>query len=112
MIVKTTNGNNNIYKVIFCKERCMVKKRFVGFNTHCYIYILQSGPLNYGPGHILAHGFARYNPLDKYSKIVGKKIALTRALKEITDLNIPTRGAKQARTDFWEAFQEVFGKRN
>ena len=112
MIVKTTNGNNNIYKVIFYKERCMVKKRSVGFDTHCYISIIRSGPVDYGKGRILAHGFARYNPLDKYSKIVGKKIALTRALKEITDLNIPTRGAKQARTDFWGAFHEVFRRRN
>jgi len=46
-------------------------------------------------------GFAHHNPIDKYNKITGKKLALARAL----DRKVFTRSE---RCLFWEAFYKEF----
>lgn len=66
----------------------------------------------------LATAVARQNPLDNYNKIVGKKIALARAIANITFLkpipqicSINTR-RRSSRQHIWNVFHQTFGRWN
>jgi hypothetical protein len=118
MIVRLDEGKE-VFQVKFFKERnIVISGKFSGlkfrelFDTHCVILWLEAEETKFEPKNIMAHKVARQNPLDRYNKIVGKKIAMTRALKAIPALNLPTKRAKQNRTAFWNAFQEEFGRWN
>ena len=83
------------YKIRFHRNKTPGK---VEFDTHCQIFLQDvenSSPL-------VAIGVAHLNPKDRYNKIIGKKIALTRALR----WNFP----KPLRKMIWAAFYKEFGR--
>lgn len=80
------------YKVWF-KRRSGIQLRRDGFDTMCNICR--------SDGHFLAADIAWLHPKDKYDKITGKKVALTKAL-----VRYPGMFNKQQRTEIWWGFWE------
>lgn len=71
-------------------------------------------------GREIACATARQNPLDDYNKIVGKKIALTKAIAQVEFLkhlpeyyNLTTNHCRKImRSHIWDAFHQTFGRWN
>lgn len=70
------------------------------------------------PMTLITKAEARQNPIDNYNKIVGKKIALARAIAnieflkpipQICSINIQRRSSRQ---HIWNVFHQTFGRWN
>lgn len=88
-----------VYRVDFVKYQQMQGKRCGCIDTQCIIFESTTNSIAFIQKTSV---FAVQNPKDKYDKITGKKIALTRALKR-AGFN------KSNRIMFWDAFLKTFG---
>ena len=95
MIVRTETSQQ-VYKVQFIKQHTERKKKPC-VDTTCLISFDMDGGWEG-----LSRGTARQSHKDVYNHVVGKKIAMTRALEGCGFL-------KCVRTMFWEEFAKEFG---
>lgn len=79
-------------------------------------------------GQEIAYAVARQSPLDNYSKIIGKKVALARAIANIEfsrlvpqvpatpeapeALEAPEASSREMRRHIWDVFRQTFGRWN
>lgn len=66
-------------------------------------------------GREIACGIARQNPLDNYNKIVGRKVALAKAIAKVGFLKpflIYTQRRREMRRQVWKVFHQTFGRWN
>jgi hypothetical protein len=62
--------------------------------------------------HLISIGTAYQNPADRYNKVTGKKIALTRAMNSSGfKVRFPVNEIRDTRFHFWGAFWSEFGTR-
>lgn len=117
MIINLINEDSakSQLKILFWKTPPEQRRRKHGrelINTTCQIF-LNDGTSG---GTLLAMGVAKQNSLDRYNKIVGKKIALTRAINAIPGLRsvgCPTEEGKirrKSRQQIWAEFHKTFGR--
>jgi hypothetical protein len=105
--VTDIEGLNFNLTVLFHEIKRIRKNKPV-IDTICKIYLC--GEL--GTTKLLAGSVAWQSPKDNYNKIIGEKIALTRALKQIDCLkSVPeiktiNLHRKLMRTKIWQAFHE------
>ena len=91
-------------------------KRKELIDTTCIISRI--GGVAQGVAMEIARGVSRQNPLDSYNKIVGKKVALTKAIAKIEFLKrIPhcfttSHARKVTRRQIWEVFHQTFSRWN
>jgi hypothetical protein len=117
MKVEIFDDENNkvILDIIFRKTNTGERRRFGKkelIDTACMIF---------RDGREIACAIARQNPLDDYNKIVGKKIALTKAIVQIKLLKLSsysyqTLTGKHRRkvncSRIWKVFHKTFGRWN
>ena len=72
-----------------------------GRSTHCKIFLAPDDEQGDDGRDLIATGMASCHPKDQYDKNVGRKIALSRALKMLTDDRV-------LRKTYWDAY---FAKR-
>ena len=106
MIVELSE-HKEVYKVRFHRTNNLQINRGC-FDTYCLIYLLEDikGKIEDRPR--VAMGVAYQSPKDKYNKMVGRKIALSRALDQILPNDDPAN--KKFRKVFWDTFRKEFGK--
>ena len=104
-----------VLDIVFRKTNRFERRRKNGkelIDTTCMIFRV---------GREIACATARHNPLDDYNKIVGKKIALDKAIAQIEFLKRPHHcgiseiGYPQRRImrrHIWEVFHQTFGRWN
>ena len=104
-------------KTAFSKRRKVNNKELI--DTYCQVSrVTQINPIELQP---LTTTTAFQNPLDKYNKIVGKKIALAKAIAEIEFL-LPLHQynrdesvhlkRRSMRQHIWNVFHQTFGRWN
>lgn len=98
MRVKTTEGQE--FDVRFYKKHRREKKQQV-VDTACIVSTVNPTETGRDRFFQVASGEAKHNPMDRYSRVTGKKIALARALKGSM---IPG----QVRQLFWDQFFSEF----
>jgi len=80
--------------------------------------LIDTACIIFNKGREIACAIARQNPLDEYNKIVGKKIALAKAIAQIGFLErmiyypMETHRRKIMRKHIWEIFHQTFGRWN
>lgn len=79
--------DREIYKIRF--ERALKTD-----TTYCQIYLYEAN----APVMVVGKGVAHLHPKDKYDKVIGKKVALTKALREHQYFD------KVMRREVWIAF--------
>jgi len=101
-----------ILDIIFRKTNTNERRRYnnkVLIDTACMIF---------RDDREIACAIARQNPLDDYNKIVGKKVALAKAIDKIEFLkSIPKsmmayHHHHEMRRHIWEVFHQTFGRWN
>lgn len=94
------------------ERRHFGKKELI--DTICII--LRIGGVAQGVATEIARGIAKQNPLDDYNKIIGRKVALTKAIGICRMLSSPHRlehiRRRGMRKHIWEVFYKTFGRWN
>ena len=98
-------------KILFWKTPPKKRRRKHGrelIDTTCQIFdTFQS---------LLATGIAKQNSLDRYNKIIGKKVSLTRAINKINCLRSTSCSTedgytrRRMRQQIWAEFHKTFGR--
>jgi len=92
------NVEDKLYDVRFHKShREEGEKRVI--DTCCVVSIVDPEKTGKERFSEISCDFSYHNPIDRYSKITGKKIALTRAISSFS---------KSERVSFWKAFHKEF----
>ena len=104
-------GRKSSIEILFWKTPLEKRRRKHGrelIDTTCKIFdTFQS---------LVATGIAKQNVLDRYNKIIGKKIALTRAINKLqclrsTGCSVEASNTRwQMRQQIWTEFHKTFGK--
>jgi hypothetical protein len=96
------------HKTKFDDRRLVVKsngKVHELIDTHCIVFL---------EGEELTHTIAYQNPKDNYNKIVGRKVALAKAIKEMYFVKRHGTGSDEyhlgMRKQIWQVFKETFMK--
>lgn len=96
------NVDGKVYDVRFGRQRVEVPehvKRKDVFNTFCKVSMVNDTKKGRDRFQEVALGEARQSVKDRYNKIVGKKIAMRRAVKGFS---------RDKRKIFWETFLDNF----
>lgn len=116
--LRRDDGVKVVLDILFWKttpgERRIVNKKEL-IDTTCQINIDgETSPVL----RELTCAIAKQNPIDNYSKIVGKKVALAKAITnieflkpipQVCSINIKRRGMRQ---HIWNIFHQTFGRWN
>jgi hypothetical protein len=92
--------NGDLCRIDFIKERKYKSKRSEKPITLCVIYINDT---RYGVA------MSTQNPLDKYNKLTGKKLAFERTLENCT-YTFTKEDRKRIWAEFWKQFGHLRGK--
>lgn len=97
------------FKIVFIKEKDIHRDGTRKINSICRI--LHTGDYHYSEEQLCGEGRANLNYRDSYNKVIGKKIALKRAMESPDGIFWhvgPSQQCKKRRAKVWEAFRNHF----